>query len=206
VSADRQDHWEAVWSERPPEQLSWHQDSAERSFALITASLGRPDAPIIDVGGGDSPLAGDLLRYGFSDLTVLDISQAALAQGRSRLGPFADAVTWVVADVTAFQPERTYQLWHDRAVFHFLTTEADRLRYTEAAALSVAPGGWLIVATFGLDGPEQCSGLPVQRHSSESLTAAFSPAFEPVDFTPEQHTTPAGVEQRFIYGRLRRGR
>ncbi len=204
MSTDPREHWETVWTDRAPDQLSWHQDDAQRSFTLITASLGRPDDAIIDVGGGDSPLAGDLLRYGFADLTVLDISQAALDQGRRRFGPFAEAVTWVAADVTTYQPERTYQLWHDRAVFHFLTSEADQQRYVRTAAETVAPHGWLIIATFALDGPEQCSGLPVQRHCAESLTDALAPAFTPVEFTTEQHTAPTGANQSFLYGRFRR--
>ena len=204
MSTRPHEHWASVWSECDPEQLSWHQDSAERSFALITASLAQPDAGIIDVGGGDSPLAGDLLSYGFYDLTVLDISEAALAHGRRRLGPLSDAVTWLVADVTAFEPERTYRLWHDRAVFHFLIGEDDRRRYVKAAAAGVAPGGWLIIATFGPNGPEQCSGLPVQRYNEASLTDALSSAFTPVQFTTEVHTTPAGTAQSFLYGRFRR--
>lgn len=204
MSTDPHEHWEAVWRERAPDELSWHQDCAERSFALITASLARPDDPVIDVGGGDSPLAGDLLRYGFTDLTVLDISEAALAQGRRRLGPFADAVTWVASDVTRYEPERTYQLWHDRAVLHFLTAEGDQHAYARTAAAAVAPGGWLVVATFALDGPEQCSGLPVCRHSPESITEIFAAHFEPIDFADDQHTTPRGTAQSFLYARYRR--
>ncbi|MPY95774.1 MAG: methyltransferase domain-containing protein [Acidimicrobiia bacterium] len=204
MSADRREHWEAVWRERAPGELSWHQETAERSFALITASLGRPDAAIIDVGGGDSPLTGDLARYGYHDLTVLDIADAALDHGRRRLGPLADAVTWITADVTAFRPERACQLWHDRAVFHFLTSGIDRSRYVEAAAAAVAPGGWLVIATFGPTGPRQCSGLPVQRHTQTSLTDALAPAFTPVEFSTEDHVTPAGDVQQFLYGRFRR--
>lgn len=198
------EHWEAVWRKQAPDDLSWHQDCAEQSFTLITASLARPDHSIIDVGGGDSPLVGGLLDYGFADLTVLDISEAAVAQGRRRLGAFAEAVTWVVANVVTYEPDRTYQLWHDRAVFHFLTTPTDQQAYVRTAAAAVSPGGWLIIATFALDGPVQCSGLPVRRHSPESLSAALVPAFRAVDFTREQHTTPSGVTQSFLYGRFRR--
>jgi SAM-dependent methyltransferase len=162
VSTGRHDHWEAVWRDRAPDQLSWHQEHAERSLAIITTSLDRLDALIIDVGAGDSPLAGDLLRAGFTDLTVLDISEAALTQGRRRLGARAGELTWVAADVTTFAPERSFQLWHDRAVFHFLTEEADQRSYVETASAAVARGGWLVMATFALDAPEQCSGLPVR--------------------------------------------
>lgn len=204
MNADPHDHWDAVWAQRAPDELSWHQEHAERSLALIAASLDRPDAAVIDVGGGASPLTGALLRSGFGDLTVLDVSETALAQGRRRLGSQANEVTWLVADVTGFQPERSYQLWHDRAVFHFLTSESDQQRYARTAAAAVAPDGWLIVATFALDGPEQCSGLPVCRHTPESLTEALAPAFAPVEFTSDQHTTPTGATQSFLYGRFRR--
>jgi SAM-dependent methyltransferase len=204
VTSGRRDHWERVWRERAPDELSWHQDSAALSFSLVTATLGRPDAPIIDVGGGDSPLTGELLRYGFFDLTVLDISSTALAAGRQRLGGLAGAVTWIEADVTRFEPARRYELWHDRAVFHFLTEPADRRRYLDAASRSVGAAGWLIIGTFAPDGPESCSGLPVERYSPDSLADAVAPAFVPVDFRTEQHVTPAGAAQSFLYGRFRR--
>jgi trans-aconitate methyltransferase len=203
VSTDRRAHWEAVWRDRPPETLSWHQEHAERSLALITERVA-VDAAVIDVGGGDSPLAGDLLRRGYQDVTVLDISDAAVAQGRRRLGPLAEQVSWITADVTTYRPARRYQLWHDRAVFHFLTAPGDRQRYAHTAAAAVARGGWLVIAGFAPDGPEQCSGLLVHRHTTESLTAALAPAFTPVDFTAERHITPTGAVQGFLYATFRR--
>ena len=203
MTTNPRDHWEAVWRERAPETLSWHQDHAERSLALITERVAA-DAAIIDVGGGDSPLAGDLLRRGYRAVTVLDISDAAVAQGRRRLGSLAEQVSWVAAEVTTSRPTRRYQLWHDRAVFHFLTDPSDQQCYAHTAAAAVASGGWLIVAGFASDGPEQCSGLPVQRHTSESLTEAVAPTFTPVEFIPERHPTPAGVAQSFLYATFRR--
>jgi len=203
VTTNPRDHWEAVWRERSPETLSWHQDHAERSLALITERVAA-DAAIIDVGGGDSPLAGDLLCRGYCDVSVLDISDAALGRGQRRLGPQAEQVSWIIADVTTWRPTRRYQLWHDRAVFHFLTTPSDQHCYAHTAAAAIAPGGWLLVAGFAPDGPEQCSGLPVQRHTTESLTEALAPTFTLVDFTPERHLTPTGAEQSFLYATFRR--
>lgn len=202
MTADRRDHWEAVWRDHPTETLSWHQEHAELSLALITERVG-PDASIIDVGGGDSPLAGDLLRRGYRDVTVLDVSDAAITQGQQRLGPLAEQVSWIPADVTTYRPARRYQLWHDRAVFHFLTAPNDQQCYAHTAAAAVLPGGWLVIAGFAPDGPEQCSGLPVHRHTSESLTEALEPTFLPVDFSAERHITPAGAVQRFLYATFR---
>ena len=150
-----------------------------------------------------SLLVERLVSHG-DTVRVLDISDAALAQGQRRLGSLAEQVSWVVAEVTTWRPTRRYQLWHDRAVFHFLTAPTDQQCYAHTAAAAVAPGGWIIVSGFAPDGPEQCSGLPVQRHTSESLTEALAPAFTPVDFTPERHITPAGVAQSFLYATFRR--
>ncbi len=194
-----------MWRSRADTEVSWYQPHASRSVALILESVTPPDDAVIDVGAGTSPLACELAARGFRDLTILDISPAALDRARLRLGPACGvAVTLVAADVTHFAPARRYRLWHDRAVFHFLTDEADRARYAANAASAVEPGGWLLVAGFAPDGPDSCSGLPVQRHSEESLTGSFAPAFTPVDFTEQDHTTPAGAVQRFIYGRFRR--
>jgi SAM-dependent methyltransferase len=193
-----------VWRSRTDAEVSWYQPHASRSIALILDSVSPPDDAIIDVGAGTSPLACELAARGFRDLTLLDISPAALDRALSRLGPAADVVAFLAEDVTGFVPVRRYRLWHDRAVFHFLTDEADRARYAAIAASAVDPGGWLIVAGFAPDGPDSCSGLPVHRHSEASLTAVFAPAFTPVDFTREDHTTPAGALQHFLYGRFRR--
>lgn len=197
-------HWETVWTDRPADQLSWHQQHASTSLALIMGSVSDHDTPIIDVGGGDSPLAHELLAAGYRNLTVLDVAEAAIAQAKRRMGPDSEAITWLTHDVTSFVPQRQYQLWHDRAVFHFLIEPAEQRRYAESAAASVAPEGWLIIATFAHDGPEQCSGLPVCRHTQDSLTDALIIGFVPVDFTTETHVSPAGVELRFLYGRFRR--
>jgi SAM-dependent methyltransferase len=193
-----------VWRSRTDTEVSWYQPHASRSVALILASVSPPGDAIIDVGAGTSPLACELAARGFKDLTLLDVSPAALDRARARLGPAAADVAFVAADVTRFAPARRYRLWHDRAVFHFLTDDADRTRYASIAASAVEPDVWLIVGGFAPDGPDRCSGLPVHRDSDDSLTAAFGPAFTPVDFTEEGHTTPSGAVQRFLYGRFRR--
>lgn len=184
--------------------MSWYHPHATRSLAFVLDSVAPPDDAVIDVGAGTSPLVGELAALGFRDLTVLDVAGAALDRARRRLGPAAAAVTFVEADVTRFAPTRRYRLWHDRAVFHFLVDDEERARYAAVAAGAVAVGGWLVVGAFAEDGPDHCSGLPVQRHSRESLTDAFGPAFAPVDFDHEDHVTPSGAVQRFLYGRFRR--
>jgi SAM-dependent methyltransferase len=204
VSGSSIEHWQTVWTARAPGELSWHQERAATSVALVEVAGVRPDTAVIDVGGGDSPLAGELLGLGFTDVTVLDLSEAALTRGRERLGADAERVTWVAGDVLTVPRRARYGLWHDRAVFHFLTGEDDRGSYVETAAACVVPGGSLVVATFAIDGPERCSGLPVRRHDAASLADTFAPAFGAVEFRDETHVTPAGAEQRFVYGLFRR--
>ncbi len=196
-------HWDEVYLERGADQVSWYQERPEPSLGLIEdCGIGRRDA-IVDIGGGASNLVDHLLAAGYTDLTVLDLSPAALALAQGRLGPDAERVRWIAADVTRHGFERRYALWHDRAVFHFLVTEEERERYREAVASALAPGGCLIVATFALDGPERCSGLPVQRYGAESLAAAMGPEFRLEDSRPHLHRTPKGVEQSFVFCRLR---
>lgn len=191
-------HWDAAY-ERGPDRVSWAQDHAAPSLALIE-DLGVPvDAAVIDVGGGASPLAGDLLDRGFNDVTVLDLSRRALDLARERLGARGTHVTWTQADLRAWSPERTYDLWHDRAVLHFLTEDEDRERYAATVARAVAPGGHAIIAGFAPDGPERCSGLPVRRASGEDLAALLGDAFTPVGVRREEHTTPSGNVQLFAW-------
>lgn len=198
-------HWEQVYATRPAEAVSWYQPHAERSLQLIHATgLGR-QASIIDVGGGASTLADDLLGEGYTALTVLDLSAAALAAAQARLGPRASEVRWIEADiVTATLPLHAYDLWHDRAVFHFLTEERERKAYVAAVLRAVKPGGHVIVATFAPDGPLQCSGLPVMRYSADALHAEFGSAFELLAHQREEHRTPLGSVQRFVYCYCRR--
>jgi SAM-dependent methyltransferase len=193
-------HWEGVYITRPETQVSWFQEHSDVSLGLIhRTGLGR-DRAIIDVGGGASRLVDDLVAGGHTDVTVLDISAAALEIARHRLGPRAGDVAWIEADITTVAlPHHRYDLWHDRAVFHFLTEAGDRARYVEAVRHALRPGGHVIVATFGPDGPLRCSGLPVVRYRPDALHDEFGPAFELVEHTSEAHHTPFGTVQQFIY-------
>ncbi|HET9822399.1 MAG TPA: class I SAM-dependent methyltransferase [Burkholderiaceae bacterium] len=193
-------HWNAVYRRKRADEVSWYQPHAERSLALIEAiAAGRP-ARVIDVGGGASTLVDDLLARPGLDVTVLDIAPAALAVAQARLGPLAARVHWRVGDVTAIDlPAQAYDLWHDRAVFHFLTDPAQRAAYVAQVRRAVRPGGHVIVAAFAPDGPTQCSGLPVVRYAPHELHAQFGGAFELVEHLDEVHRTPAGAVQHFVY-------
>jgi len=198
-------HWEHIYAHKAPTQVSWYQEHAQLSLDLIHRAGVQKDDPIIDVGGGASTLVDDLLAAGFQRITVLDIAAKALEFAQERLGPRAAQVTWIEADVTqAALPAQAYALWHDRAVFHFLTQPADRQRYIENARRAVRSGGSLILATFAQDGPERCSGLEVMRYSAERLQQEFCADFEPVESLSERHRTPFGTEQKFLYCLLRR--
>jgi SAM-dependent methyltransferase len=203
---NRRDHWRAVYANRDATEVSWYQENPARSLILIEATGVDDAAPIIDIGGGSSRLVDRLLAVGFTNLTVLDLAELALRNARERIGEGAGAVTWLVGDVLTHVFERPYEVWHDRATFHFLIETAEEARYMEQAASAVLPGGHLIIAGFGPDGPERCSGLPVRRHDADSLIACFDAAFEPVEFQEEAHHTPAGEIQHFLYGRFRRRR
>jgi ubiquinone/menaquinone biosynthesis C-methylase UbiE len=200
------EHWESVYTTKAPQSVSWFQEHATRSLELIRGAATSRDAPIIDVGGGASTLVDDLLGAGYTNLTVLDLSGAALSAARTRLGPsVAQKVTWLEADVTQVQlPAHGYEVWHDRAVFHFLTSEDARSRYVEAVRRTVKPGGHLIVATFAEDGPTQCSGLPVVRYGPAQLHAQFGEPFVLVSHLREAHRTPFGTLQQFLYCHCRR--
>jgi len=193
-------HWEQVYATKPSTEVSWYQPRATRSLDLIRAIGLARDAAIIDVGGGASTLIDDLLDDGYRDLSVLDLSGEALAIARGRLGWRAAAVRWIEADATtAALPQQRFDVWHDRAVFHFLTGEAERRAYVLQAMRAVKPGGHVIVATFAPDGPGQCSGLPVMQYDPDGLHGEFGPAFELVGHDDETHLTPAGRVQHFIY-------
>ncbi|NNK49896.1 MAG: class I SAM-dependent methyltransferase [Gemmatimonadetes bacterium] len=198
------DHWNKVWDRSDPDRVSWFEPRSETSGQMIESSELGHEAGIIDVGGGASLLARRLLDAGYGDLTVLDISEAGLAAGRERLGPRAPSVEWIHADVRDFEPARTWDLWHDRAVFHFLTVAEDRAAYLGTLGRALAAGGQVILATFGPDGPDRCSGLEVRRYSAEMLVAEFDPGFRLEESSIEAHATPAGVTQQFLYARLRR--
>lgn len=196
---DRQQHWETVYSSKATDRVSWFQQHAASSLRLIQACAAT-DAQIIDVGGGASVLVDNLLDAGFCNLTVLDLAESALATSRARLGARAQSVQWIAADITRAElPAAHYDVWHDRAVFHFLTDPADRARYVEQVLKSVKPGGHVIVAAFGPGGPLQCSGLDVMRYAPDALHAEFGAPFRLLGHETETHLTPAGKEQEFVY-------
>jgi SAM-dependent methyltransferase len=201
----RRQHWEAVYQTKSDEQLSWYQARPEVSLRLIEG-LRPPPRRVIDVGGGQSALAGELVARGVPEVTVLDVSAGALERARARLGPaVAGRIRWVHGDVLEVGAGLgPVDLWHDRAVFHFLTDPGDRRRYAAAAAEAVVPGGHAIVATFALTGPERCSGLPVCRYDAEGLGAEFAPAFRLAGSAAETHVTPWGKAQDFTYAVLER--
>ncbi len=193
-------HWETVYGTKAPNAVSWFQPHAKLSLKLINATGVPTSAAIIDVGGGTSTLVDDLLDLGYVNLTVLDLSAAALAAAQSRLGARAVAVHWSVADITTVALDAaSVDVWHDRAVFHFLTTAEQRAAYLRTLLHAVKPGGHVIVATFAEDGPEKCSGLPVMRYSASALHAEFGAAFTLVTQERESHMTPFGAVQQFTY-------
>jgi SAM-dependent methyltransferase len=199
----RTKHWERVHAAKSPEEVSWFQATPETSLALVEASGVGTEAGVLDVGGGSSRFVDGLLARGFEDVTVLDVSQAALAGAAERLGPSAEAVEWVVADVTDFEPGRLWSVWHDRAAFHFLIAAEDRGAYGRTLRRCLSPGGWAVIATFAPDGPDRCSGLEVRRYSPQSLAEALGEDFELVTGLSEEHVTPSGAPQAFSFALLR---
>jgi len=193
-------HWETIHQTKTPNQVSWYQEHSHLSLQFITNTGVDKSGHIIDIGGGISTLVDDLLTNGYKNISVLDISATALQTAQQRLGSQARAVNWIVADITHAQlPYQFYNVWHDRAVFHFLTNAEDRQRYVNAVKEAVKPGGHVIVATFANDGPERCSGLEVARYDPQSLHGEFGADFELLDSTREEHQTPFGTEQKFVY-------
>jgi SAM-dependent methyltransferase len=193
-------HWDSVYQRKQPSQLSWYRPHLDISLRLISRAAPQRDAAIIDVGGGEATLVDDLLSHGYRNVSVLDLSGTALGVAQARLGADAARVHWLHGDVTtfAFRPQ-AYDVWHDRAVFHFLTEPADRAAYVSQAARAVKIGGRVIVATFGPEGPTKCSGLDVVRYDAGSLHRQFGTGFELVGHVTEAHETPGGAIQQFIY-------
>lgn len=198
--ASATDHWEAAWAD-PPTAKSWYQPRPEVSLRLLADHA---PGSVVDVGGGASTLVDGLLDDGRTDLTVLDISPRALAAARERLGARADAVTWQVADLRSWEPTRTFDAWHDRAVFHFLVNPEERAAYRWALARALRPGGVAVVATFADDGPDRCSGLPTTRWDAADLAVALGDDLDLLHTEREHHRTPAGGDQAFRYVVLRR--
>jgi SAM-dependent methyltransferase len=201
--ADRSAHWERVYADKSETEVSWFEtDPAPSLEALARAGATRRSA-IIDIGGGASRLVDRLIQDGYADISVLDVSAAALETTKARLGDGALKVQWIVADATTWQPERTYDLWHDRATFHFLVDPADRAAYVERMRRALRSGGGAIIATFAPDGPEKCSGLPVARYDGKSLSAALGPDFLWIETRRHDHRTPSGAVQHFQFSMFR---
>lgn len=203
---NRQDHWNAVYGRKGDRDTSWFEDVPAVSIRLIEAAGLAPDTCVIDIGGGDARLVDALLAKGITCLAVLDVSGAALRRAQSRIGSASAAVTWIESDVTGDWSVNPMDIWHDRAVFHFLTAPQDRVRYVAHLRRTVKPLGAVIVATFSSDGPEQCSGLQVMRYSPETLAAELGGDFALVQSVPHLHRTPQGAAQSFQYSRLQRTR
>lgn len=202
---DRKQHWDRVYEATQSTVGSWYQREPTRSLEILAEADAGPERTIIDVGGGDSTLVDAVLERHLGRMTVLDLSGAALARARARLGPRAKDVTWIEADVTGVElPPCGYDVWHDRAVFHFLTDSGDRERYVAAAARALKRSGTLIVATFGPEGPTRCSGLAVTRYRPEELAREFGDAFELLRGFEDVHRTPSGAEQQFTFAIFRR--
>ena len=201
---DRKDHWEHVYSNKKATEVSWYQQRPDFSLELIKATGIDTNARIIDIGGGASTLVDFLLDAGYQNISVLDIAHSAIEQAKLRLGERADKVEWLESDITEFSPALTFDLWHDRAVFHFLKDESDRARYVSTLTNALEPGAHVIIATFGLDGPEKCSGLEVVRYSPETMAAVLGGGFQLVETSSEEHTTPRDTSQNFVYCRFKR--
>jgi SAM-dependent methyltransferase len=198
------EHWDDVYLRKQPTEVSWFRPHLEVSLRFIDGAGLARDAAIIDVGGGASTLVDDLLARGFTNLTVLDVSARALDAAKARLGPAAAQVRWLVADATQVAlPPAHYELWHDRAVFHFLREEAQRRRYRDLLRSAVKPGGHVVIGTFGPEGPDRCSGLEVARYDPASLGAELGRGFEPIGDATELHQTPWGSRQQFVYAHFR---
>lgn len=199
---DRKAHWEAVYQNRSPLDVSWYQQEPSLSLDLIAQTGLAHDAPLIDIGGGASVLVDRLLQSGYTQLSVLDISARALACARQRLGAAAAQVRWLESDITAFVPPEQYALWHDRAVFHFLTEAADRQAYLRAVRAGLGVGGRLLIAAFAIGGPTRCSDLPIVQYDAAKLMLEFGDEFELVEQRQEVHVTPRQKEQLFAYFHL----
>ncbi len=201
----QKDHWEQVYSSRTTDQLGWYAPHLQTSLDWIKEGGLALDAPIIDVGGGASTLAKDLLDAGYQSITVLDISEQALASVKARLGKRADRVSWLEGDITTVDlPKQYFELWHDRAVFHFLLEPEQQRKYQENLLKALRPGGQLIIGTFAPEAPPNCSGLPVKRYTPAQLEGALGDEFELKRYHKELHVTPGGVKQMYLYCHFRR--
>ena len=204
ADGSRAAHWESIYTTKAESEVSWFQQSPAPSFELIVQAGATSKSAIIDIGGGASRLVDNLIGQGFEDVTVLDLSASALAAAKGRLGAHAERVSWIVADATSWEPIRLYDVWHDRAAFHFLTDANDRAAYVARLERGLKIGGHAIIATFALDGPEKCSGLPVSRYDSASLGQTLGTAFKLIHTQQHAHTTPWASQQSFQFSVFRR--
>tara|TARA_Y100000310_G_scaffold319407_1_gene374637 strand:- start:2922 stop:3542 length:621 start_codon:yes stop_codon:yes gene_type:complete len=193
------EHWENIYNTKDFNEVSWYQENPKTSINLILSINSSKDFQIIDIGGGDSNLVDNLINLDFKDISVLDISLKALEKSKQRLGEKAKEVKWIESDIRNFETDNRFDIWHDRAVFHFLTSEEDIDKYVELTTKFLKPNGYLIIATFSLKGPEKCSGLNVQRYSKESIKEIFSKGFKYIKSVEEIHNTPFDTCQSFIY-------
>ena len=200
--SDRKTHWEKIYGDKKPQEVSWYQEEPRLSLQLIRNTGLAHDAPIIDVGGGASVLVDYLCEEGYTNVSVLDISAKALAYCQARLGDNANRVEWYEEDVTKFKPPHQFSLWHDRAVFHFLTEQDQKKKYIEILNKSLKPGGYLILAAFAIGGPSRCSGLDIVQYNSEKLLKDLGEGYILIEEVKEMHITPAKKEQLFSYFRL----
>ncbi len=192
-------HWDNVYENKPATEVSWYEPMPEASLACIADCNLDKDAPIIDIGGGDSFLAEFLVAKGYTDLTVVDISEKAIARAKERMGEKAEDINWIVSDITEFKPQRKYRLWHDRAAFHFLTDDAEVEKYLANLRDSLAPGGFVILSTFSEKGPGKCSGLPVKQYSVGQMQKLFAEGFVSMSCKNIDHETPSGKMQNFTF-------
>jgi SAM-dependent methyltransferase len=204
MNIDLQQHWQKVYETKQPEEVSWTQTKPGTSLQMIRDTQLPKSARIIDIGGGDSRLADFLLEEGYTDITVLDISQAAADRANKRLGNDAGKVKRIVTNILDFAPTTQYDIWHDRATFHFLTSSESVQKYVSSANKSISDKGYLLLGTFSLKGPLKCSGLPVQQYSAETLQTVFQPYFQLEDYRYESHVTPFNTEQNFLFARLKK--
>lgn len=203
MDSELSEHWNAAY-DREDDGFSWFQARSEPSLAALEAAAVEPRASVIDIGGGASPLVDGLLERAHRDVAVLDLSERALAAARERLGERASGVTWIVADVMEWKPRRQWDLWHDRAMLHFLVRPGEAERYAEKLSTTLAPGGVAVIGVFGPKGPERCSGLPVRRYSAGQLVALLGAEFELLAAREEEHVTPGGSAQSFTWVTARR--
>jgi len=199
MTEERKSHWEGIYGDKNSTEVSWYQEVPDKSLALVVSTGTSQKDAILDVGGGASTLVDHLLDAGYVDITVLDLASKAFDQSRQRLGERASAPSWVVSDITRFEPQRKYRLWHDRAVLHFLTDSADRRRYMSVLKQALDPGGHVVIAAFGPEGPLKCSGLEIRRYTIEMLAELLGPEFELQSHELDNHQTPMGATQQFLY-------